>query len=64
MLEALLEAAGDPDYEFFGEMAAGVSLGVDEVMPRNPAVFEEKIKWKLDPIEDGEGVHENPNYAS
>ena len=43
---AVLEAAGDEDVDFLKPMAEkGVSLGVDEEMPRTPLVFEEKSKW-------------------
>ena len=42
-LAAMLEVAEDPDYEFLREFASvGATLGVDVLMPRTPAVFEEK----------------------
>ena len=45
-LAAMAEATGDEDFQYLEEMASkGVSLGVDEVMPRTPKVFEEKTKW-------------------
>ena len=45
-LMAMMEATGDEDWEFLEQMASeGVSLGVDEVMPRTHKVFEEKQKW-------------------
>ena len=34
----------DPDWEFVDSMGEGVPLGVDEQLPRTPAVFEEKGK--------------------
>ncbi len=45
-LMAVMRATGDEDWEFLGPMAKeGVSLGVDEEMPRTPKVCEEKQKW-------------------
>ena len=47
-LKSLLEAMGDVDHSWLDEVAAeGVSLGVDEELPRVPEVFEEKEKWNL-----------------
>eukprot|EP00435_Cladocopium_sp_Y103_P025228 s652_g6.t1 len=43
---------GDEDHEFLIGMAKeGVSLGVDETMPRTPKVFEEKVKWARELVE-------------
>ena len=45
-LRAVLQSLGDEDHCYLDEMASsGVSLGVDETMPRTPEVFEEKTKW-------------------
>ena len=45
-LRAVLQSLGDEDHSYLEEMAtSGVSLGVDETMPRTPEVFEEKTKW-------------------
>ena len=45
-LRSLAKLTGDEDFDFLTEMAAtGVAIGVDETMPRVPAVFEEKLKW-------------------
>ena len=47
-LAAMLEVAEDPDFEFLREFASVDStLGVDVLMPRTPAVFEEKTRWNL-----------------
>ena len=51
----LLQKVGDPDGDFFLQLKEGVSLGVDKEMARTPAVFEEKIKWKLNEV-DGAGI--------
>ena len=64
MVRDLLRAAGDPDWAFFDDLVDGVALGVDETMPRTPAVFEEKAAWKLAPWDEDNETHENPNYAS
>ena len=40
-----MQSLGDEDHSYLEEMAtSGVSLGVDETMPRTPEVFEEKTK--------------------
>ena len=45
-LQTMASVLGDEDHEFLSGVAElGVSLGVDEEMPRAPAVFEEKTKW-------------------
>ena len=52
-LKAMLEAVEDVDYDWLEEVAKeGVSLGVDETLPRVPRVFEEKVKWNLSPAEE------------
>ena len=48
LIAALLKEAGDPDWRFYLEVGDGVPLGVDGSLPRVPAVFEEKLRWKLD----------------
>ena len=40
LMARLLRAYGDPDWRFVQEIGEGVSLGVDEDLPRTPAVFE------------------------
>ena len=44
-----LRLSGDPDFHVFYSSACffakGVSLGVNEKLPRTPAVFERKRKW-------------------
>ena len=50
LLEEFLRLCNDPDASayFSGKdsFAAGVSLGVNQKMPRTPAVFEKKCKWR------------------
>ena len=63
LIAKLLKLYGDPDWEFVDGMGEGVPLGVDEQMPRTPAVFGEKGKWKL-PDDAGPGVDMCDNYRS
>ena len=63
MISAMLHRFGDPDWQFVKELEDGVPLGVDEELPRTPAVFEEKVKWSLDE-DDGPGESERNNYSS
>jgi hypothetical protein len=63
LIGRLLKLYGDPDWEFVDGMGEGVPLGVDEQLPRTPAVFEEKGKWKL-PDDVGPGVDTCENYRS
>ncbi|CAJ1386988.1 unnamed protein product [Effrenium voratum] len=52
-MEALLRVAEDPDHQFLIPLVeTGVDLGVDEEMPRVPAVFEAKVKWNLEEVDD------------
>eukprot|EP00972_Heterocapsa_arctica_P013818 2037897-Heterocapsa_arctica.AAC.1 len=44
--------AGDPDVQVCEFTSVGVWLGVDKRMPRTPAVFERKRKWRLDETGD------------
>jgi len=47
LLRALLEDAGDPDYEILDAYLVGVRIGVGVILPRTPAVYEERVKWRL-----------------
>ena len=64
LIQALLRAAGDPDAEFYEDMARGVPLGVVGEMPRTPAVFEEKTAWNVAPPEEGQVARTVTNYSS
>ena len=48
MLQALLKACADPDAPALDSYAVGVRLGHSMRMPRTPAVFEQKTRWRLD----------------
>ena len=64
-LAAMLEVAEDPDYEFLREFASvGATLGVDVLMPRTPAVFEEKTSWNLPEAEGSFEPTFCENYSS
>ena len=63
MISKLLEAFGDPDFEYFRGLESGVAIGVDITMPRTPAVFEEKLKWNLDDPNEYM-VKESENYGT
>ena len=63
LISRLLKVYGDPDWAFVDSLGEGVPLGVDEPLPRTPAVFEEKSKWKL-PDDAGPGCDVDENYQS
>ena len=48
LLSALLQEAGDPDANDFHQYAVGVRVGVGYKMPRTPAIYERKTRWKLE----------------
>ena len=64
-LQAFLRACGDPDAEVLDAYARGVSLGYKKRIPRAPAIFEQKVKWRL-PYEDDEMQNQAwvTNYGS
>ena len=47
LVEAVLVAAKDPDVSIMRQCRKGVRLGARRKMPRTPAVYERKQKWKL-----------------
>ena len=64
-LRCVGRALGDEDCEFLEEVAAeGVSLGVDEELPRVPGVFEEKLKWAREFTEEDLRQVWAENYSS
>ena len=50
LIEEFLRISGDPDYRAFysasSSFAKGVSIGVDQKLPRTPAVFRKKVKQR------------------
>ena len=63
LIGQVLRACGDPDWELFEGLGDGVNVGVDEELPRTPAVFEEKDRWRL-PDDAGPGEDLADNYKS
>ena len=64
-LRAVARVLQDEDADFLEEVVSkGVPLGVDEEMPRNPAVYEEKQKWTVDQTEDDFHDTVAENYVS
>ncbi len=53
LLEALLYEADDADAPGMAQFATGVRLGVGARMPRTPAVYERKKRWRLRGQEHG-----------
>ena len=47
LLQAALAESGDPDHEVFSSYASGVRIGVGARMPRTPAIYERRNKWRL-----------------
>ena len=48
LIRAILQAADDPDRDFLLRAERGLSVGILELLPRTPHVFEEQAKWPLD----------------
>jgi hypothetical protein len=60
---------GDPDWRCLAEgkwsFAKGTPVGIGVKMPRTPAVYERKVRWrKYDQEMDGEPPHSKHNYVS
>ena len=72
LLGTFLRDAGDPDWEFLKTVECGVRIGVGVALPRTPAVYPEKLAWRLreqrdldltSNFDDVEGKWRN-NYSS
>ena len=65
LIQALLFAFADPDWYFCDWWAKGVWLGApDRKLPRTPAVFVRKVKWKkLEKTDELHGGWQH-NYSS
>ena len=48
LLQALLREAGDPDHRGMDHFGRGVRVGVGSKLPRTPAVFAKKRRWRLE----------------
>ena len=65
LLQSFLKACDDPDAEALDIFATGVRLGYRQRMPRTPAVFAAKAKWRLKyDIHNAEHEDWAPNYRS
>ncbi len=47
LLQRVLQLGGDPDYKGMEHFAKGVRIGVGTKMPRTPAVYSRKRRWRL-----------------
>ncbi len=47
LLQRVLQLGGDPDYRGMEHFAKGVRIGVGTKMPRTPAVYSRKRRWRL-----------------
>ena len=65
LIQALMRACRDPGAETMDCYATGVCLGYNQRMPRTPAVFAAKEKWRLKFETDTVATEEcSPNYSS
>ncbi len=48
MLQAILFLGGDPDYRAIDHFGRGVRIGVGVKLPRTPAVYARKRRWRLE----------------
>ncbi len=55
LLQSILRDAGDPDWKGMTQFAAGIRLGVGRRMPRTPAVYKRKRRWRIPEQADAEG---------
>ncbi len=71
LIGAVLRAAGDPDWRVARRYAVGIPNGVHDKLPRTPAVYARKTKWRLEEQRDPDcwcrpssGQAWRDNYAS
>ena len=50
LLGYLLRACDDPDWKTMSGYAHGIRYGISERLPRTPAVYPQKKKWRLEPV--------------
>ncbi len=55
LLQSVLKDAGDPDWRGMDQFATGIRLGVGRRMPRTPAVYARKRRWRIPEQADPEG---------
>ena len=65
LLQELLRASDDPDVHYLDWWATGVWVGSSErCLPRTPALFDRKTRWKLDRPDSKEYGEWQVNYSS
>ena len=66
LLQVFMRACEDPDAEALDAFATGVRIGAGLRMPRTPAVYREKVRWRLPSLDDPDewGAVWRDNYAS
>ena len=69
LLASILKVIGDPDWRFLccssDPLTTGVNIGAKKSLPRTPAVFERKVKWKVHDEDLCDGFPESKdNYVS
>ena len=64
LMEGLARHLQDPDHAILRLYSSGVFIGWGQRMPRTPAVFERKHKWKKHVGDRSEGVEWASNYKS
>ena len=65
LIQSLLSAFGDPDSHFCAFWARGVWLGSPQrKLPRTPAVFDRKVKWRLAEATGDDHGEWQANYSS
>ena len=62
MMYFLLRDMGDADYKIFHQFKTGVTAGIMHPLPRNPAIFEEQVTWRLP--SEVTSLREAENYVS
>ncbi len=64
LIGAILREGRDADFNIFGSLATGVTLGVLEPLPRTPAIFEEQVSWRLEDNPFSVKFEQKANYSS
>ena len=64
LLGGFLRACGDPDWQVMQHYALGVRIGVGVRLPRTPAVFPRKRRWKLPEQCDPEAYLTQKSYEA
>ena len=60
LFSSLLQLAADPDAEAIGVISLGVPLGFHRVLPRVPALYDRKVRWRGALLDD---AGQDPAFA-